>query len=163
MDEEHANDKKISFEYPENDIDESEPIKTVTKKVETPETTEIKENTQVEEDLDNLANEISEDDMDDFGDSFEEPKKRNTLIIILASFLLILLIAGGIFWLITTKEVEDVTVPTVTNLTVEEAIKKLEEKGFTYTTETKNSETVEEGKVIRTDPRGGSLRKIRMC
>ena len=162
MDEEHANDKKISFEYPENDIDESEPIKTVTKKVETPETTEIKqkkENTQVEEDLDNLANEISEDDMDDFGDSFEEPKKRNTLIIILASFLLILLIAGGIFWLITTKEVEDVTVPTVTNLTVEEAIKKLEEKGFTYTTETKNSETVEEGKVIRTDPRGGSTRK----
>ena len=73
-------------------------------------------------------------------------KKRNTLIVILASFLLILLIAGGIFWLITTKEVEDVTVPTVTNLTVEEAIKKLEEKGFTYTTETKNSETVEERK-----------------
>ena len=165
LDEEHSNDKKVTFEYPENDIDDEEPIKENTVKVERPIVKEVeKENTSDEDTADlskELEKEIDENDMEeDFVDSFEEPKKRNTLIIILASFLLILLIAGGIFWLIMTKEVEDVTVPNIVNLTVEEAITKLEEKGFTYTTEQKNSETVEEGKVIKTSPRGGSNRHI---
>jgi len=174
LDEEHANDKKIVYEYPENDINEDEPVKTTKKTVETPneeEIEELKKDKKIEDALEDttsdlateLSEEIDEDDIeeddDDFIDEFDEPKKKNTLIIVLSSFLLLLLIAGGIFWIITTKEVEDVNVPNVVNMTVEDAIKKLKELGFEYTTEQKNSDTIEEGNVIRTSPRAGSTSK----
>lgn len=159
--EEHANDKKITFEYPENDIDDSTPITTnkpPKKKIEKP-------SESVSEDTEDLATEIKQEDIeenqenDDNIDSFDEPQKRNTLIIILASFFLILLISAGIFWLITTREVEDVIVPDVVNLTLDEAIEKLTKEGFTYTTEQQNSEKVEVGNVIKTVPKAGSTRK----
>ncbi len=149
MDEEHANDKKITFAYPENDFDSTAPIPTVNPKK--PNTTK---NTNFENTSD-LVKSVPEEP-EEF---FEEPKRKNTLIIILASFLLLLLISGALFWLITTREVKDVTVPDVVGLTTEEAIKKLEKEGFTYTTETKSSDTVEEGYVIKTTPKAGSTRK----
>lgn len=163
--EEHANDKKITFEYPENDIDDDTPITPPPakqkKKVEKP------KNDNELEDTEELVTEITDDnnennkndDEDKLEEYFEEPKKRNTLIIILSTFFLLLLISLGIFWLITTKEVKDVVVPNVENLTLEEAIKVLKDKGFTYTTETQNSEEVEVGKVIKTSPKAGSTRK----
>ena len=168
LDEDHANDKKISFEYPENDIDSDEPIKVEQKKVETPTNKELEEfkTEEIAKEIDDFADlkeELKEEeeisDNDSFENTFNEPRKKNTLIIILASFLLILLICGGIFWLITTKEVEDVTVPNVVGYTVEEAIDELTKNGFTFTTEQKNSSTIEEGKVIKTSPRAGSTRK----
>ena len=150
MEEEHANDKKITFAYPENDFDSTAPIPTVnTKKLATNKNSNI-ENTS------DLVKNVTEEETDDF---FEEPKRKNTLIIILASFFLLLLIAGSLFWLITTREVKDVTVPNVVGLTTDEAIEKLEKAGFTYTTETKSSDTVEEGYVIKTTPKAGSTRK----
>ena len=166
LEEEHSNDKKITFEYPENDFDNSDPIVTPPshekKKIEKPKKEEKNENTEElvkeitgnEKELEENTN--NEEDIEEF---FEEPKRRNTLITILAAFFLILLITGGIFWLITTKEVEDLTVPNVVGDTTEDAIKKLTKAGFTYTTEQKNSETVEEGKVIKTTPKAGSTRK----
>ena len=159
--EEHANDKKITFEYPENDIDDSTSITTnkpPKKKVEKP-------SESVFEDTEDLATEIKQEDIEEDGknddniDSFDEPKKRNTLIIILASFFLLLLISISVFWLITTREVEDVVVPDVVNLTLDEAIEKLTKEGFTYTTEQQNSEKVEVGNVIKTVPKAGSTRK----
>lgn len=155
LDEEHANDKKVTFEYPENDLDITAPLPVTNpkKKVEKP-----KKEKEDNEDTEDLAIEIKNDDNSE-EDYFEEPKRRNTLIIILASFFLLLLITGGIFWLVTTREVKDITVPNVVGLTTDEAIKKLEKAGFTYTTEQKNSDTVEEGTVISTTPKAGSTRK----
>lgn len=161
LDEEHANDKKISFTYPENDLDSTAPIEVpiTKKKIEKPKKLEI------DEDTEELVKEISpediekDDDDDDIEEYFEEPKRRNSLIIILSIFFLLLLIAGSIFWLITTREVKDVTVPNVVGLTTDEAIEKLTKAGFTYTTESKNSDTVPEGNVIRTNPKSGSTRK----
>ena len=162
LSEEHANDKKITFEYPENDIDDSTPTPKVTKKVEKPK----KENNKTMEDTEDLVKEINAKDMEEEKENddpveeyFEEPKRRNTLIIILSIFFLLLLITGGIFWLITTKEVKDVIVPDVVEKTVDEAIEILTKNGFTYTTEQKNSETIESGKVIKTNPKAGSTRK----
>ena len=148
LEEEHANDKKIVFEYPENDLDE------ITSNEKTKKT---KENKTIVKPVteDNLENNQKED----IEDYFEEPKKRNTLITILASFFLLLLIAGGVVWIVSTQEVEDVTVPDIVGLTLDEAIQKLEEEGFTYTTEQANSDTVEIGKVIKSKPRAGSTRK----
>ena len=162
LDEEHANDKKIVFEYPENDLDSSEPVsnkkKTTPKKVlEKP----------VSEDTDELATEITEENDEIIEENieeneteyFEEPKKRNTLITILASFFLLLLITGGVIWLAMTQEVEDITVPDVVGKTIEEAIEILEKEGFTYTTEQANSNTVAEGLIIKSKPKAGSTRK----
>lgn len=163
--EEHANDKKIVFEYPENDIDDNTPITPTTKpkkKVEKPKEEEIDEDT--EELITEIKNDSSEKEDDNNDDDaleeyFEQPKKRNTLIIILTSFFLLLLISLGVFWLITTKEVKDVVVPNVENLTLEKAINILTKEGFTYTTEQKNSENIEAGYVIKTSPKAGSTRK----
>ena len=163
--EEHANDKKIVFEYPENDIDDNTPITPTTKpkkKIEKPKEEEIDEDT--EELITEFKNDSSEKEDDNNSDDaleeyFEQPKKRNTLIIILTSFFLLLLISLGIFWLITTKEVKDVVVPNVENLTLEKAINILTKEGFTYTTEQKNSENIEVGYVIKTSPKAGSTRK----
>ena len=160
--EEHANDKKIVFEYPESDIEETSPIPIQKKKIEKPQEVEIEEikNEDDTEEIEDEPNEFEEDEESyEEDDYFEEPKRRNTLIIILTSFFLLLLIAAGIFWLITTKEIEDVLVPDVVGLTTDEAIEKLTKEGFTYTTEIKNSEEVEEGKVIKTNPKAGSTRK----
>ena len=166
LDEEHSSDKKVVFEYPENDLDSTQPIETVKKK-------SSKKTVQkpVSEDTDELVNEITDDDIEDnenidensdneeYDEYFEEPRKRNTLITILASFFLILLITGGIVWLVSTREVEDVTVPNVAGLTIDEAIDALEDAGFTYTTEQANSDSVEVGLVIKTKPKSGSTRK----
>ena len=162
LEEEHANDKKITFEYPENDIDSDLPVVTPPpkKKNEKPKKEEVTEDTEelvkeiTPEDIEEDENDEEEEDLD-----FEEPKKRNTLIIILASFFLLLLIAGGVFWLLTTREVKDITVPNVVGLTTDEAIEKLTNAGFAFTNEQQNSDTVEEGKIIKTIPKAGSTRK----
>ena len=141
---EKENAKKVTFEYPENDIDDSEPI---TKKKEknklekrNVEYTEKKEES-IEEDI------------------LETPKKRNTVILLLTGIVLFLLIIAGIFWLSSTKEVKDVIVPNVVGKETEKAIKELEKLGFKYTIESKESDTVAEGLVIRTNPKAGSTRK----
>ena len=146
LNEEHLNDKKITFEYPENDLDEEE---TTPKKV---------ENKKISDNTESLVKEI-ENNQEDTMEFFEEPKKRNTLITILAVFFLLLLIAGGILVIVSTQEVKDLTVPNVVGLTIDEAIAKIEAAGFKYTTEQEKSDTVEFGNVIRTSPRYGSTRK----
>lgn len=176
LDEDHANDKKIVFEYPENDIDDTVPIP-VNKKKSTKikkeeiikndeedidensflsdnENTETLENTNIVQNNDNENNNSDEEE-----DFFEEPKRKNTLIVILTSFFLLLLIGCGIIWLLSTKEVEDVIVPNVVGKTTDEAIEVLTKYGFTYTTETMKSDSVEEGTVMKTTPKAGSTRK----
>ena len=159
LDEEHTNEKRIIFEYPENDLDSTVPIPTVTQKKKITKPTKEK----VIEDTNELVKEIKAEDLDNDNDDdeefFEEPKRRNTLITVLAIFFLLLLITGATFWLITTREVKDVTVPNVVGSTTEEAIEALTKAGFTYTTEQKNSDKVEEGYVIKTTPKAGSTRK----
>ena len=158
LDEEHNNDKKIVFEYPENDLDETQPIQKVKKNNEKKAITK-----PISEDTEDLVNEISSDDIEDSEEYeeefFEEPRRKNTLITILATFFLLLLIAAGVIWIVSTQEVEDVIVPDVVGYTIEEAIELLEDAGFTYTTETANSDTVEIGDVIKTKPKAGSTRK----
>ena len=141
---EKENAKKVTFEYPENDIDDSEPItkKKEKNKIEKPnvEYTEKKEES-IEEDI------------------LETPKKRNTVILLLTGIVLFLLIIAGIFWLSSIKEVKDVIVPNVVGKETEKAIKELEKLGFKYTIESKENDTVAEGLVIRTNPKAGSTRK----
>lgn len=156
LDEEHTNDKKIVFEYPEDDLESTQPIQTVkTKSNKKTNESETSENT------DELVTEITENDIenDDTEETYEETKKGNKLIAALTTFLLLLLIVAGVLWLVSTQEVEEITVPYVVGLPMNEAIEKLEKAGFTYTTEQENSDNVEIGSVIKTKPKSGSTRK----
>ena len=139
---ERENEKKIVFEYPENDLDEpkvttvSKPKKVVDKPTEEEEKLLDKEPIVV------------------------ESKSKNKIIIGLSIALVLFIIIAIVFvFAVMGKKVEDVKVPDVTNMTVEEAIEELEKYGFKYTTKEENSSEVEEGHVISTSPKAGSTRK----
>ena len=130
------NEKRLVYEYPENDLEETKVIPQVTKEKPT----------------------AKEEDTDD--DSvLKEKDEKNKLPIILAVVLLgTLIVLAGVYLLITSKDVKEVKVPNVVGLTTEKAIKMIKEKGLEYTTKSEESATVEEGKVIRTEPKAGSTK-----
>lgn len=136
------NEKRLVYEYPENDLEETKVIPQVTKEIKQV----IDKPTAKEED--------SEDNS-----VLKEKDEKNKLPIILAVVLLgTLIVLAGVYLLITSKDVKEVKVPNVVGLNTEEAIKKIKEKGLEYTTKSEESTTVEEGKVIRTEPKAGSTR-----
>lgn len=136
------NEKRLVYEYPENDLEETKVIPQVTKEIKQV----IDKPTAKEED--------SEDNS-----VLKEKDEKNKLPIILAVVLLgTLIVLAGVYLLITSKDVKEVKVPNVVGLTTEAAIKKIKEKGLEYTTKSEESTTVEEGKVIRTEPKAGSTR-----
>jgi lin1934 protein len=136
------NEKRLVYEYPENDLEETKVIPQVTK--------EIKQVI----DKPTAKEENSEDNS-----VLKEKDEKNKLPIILAVVLLgTLIVLAGVYLLITSKDVKEVKVPNVVGLTTEKAIKMIKEKGLEYTTKSEESATVEEGKVIRTEPKAGSTR-----
>lgn len=136
------NEKRLVYEYPENDLEETKVIPQVTKEIKQV----IDKPTAKEED--------SEDNS-----VLKEKDEKNKLPIILAVVLLgTLIVLAGVYLLITSKDVKEVKVPNVVGLTTEKAIKKIKEKCLEYTTKSEESTTVEEGKVIRTEPKAGSTR-----
>lgn len=136
------NEKRLVYEYPENDLEETKVIPQVTKEIKQV----IDKPTAKEED--------SEDNS-----VLKEKDEKNKLPIILAVVLLgTLIVLAGVYLLITSKDVKEVKVPNVVGLTTEKAIKEIKEKGLEYTTKSEESTTVEEGKVIRTEPKAGSTR-----
>ena len=138
---ERTNEKKLIFEFPENDLEETKVIAPVTK---APKVSVVDKPVEKEED-----------------DTFVEEKEKNRLPVILAAVLLVILIAlSGVYLLISSKDVKEVKVPNVIGLTIEEAISKIETSGLKYTTKTEESSTIEEGKVIRTEPKSGSTKTI---
>ena len=77
-------------------------------------------------------------------------------LVLLASFILVL---ASLFWIVS-KTPATVEIPNVVGQTVAEAKEKLKKANFEIGEEkTEASDTVEEGRVIRTDPDGGSSRK----
>lgn len=132
---EKTNEKRLVFEYPENDLEETKviaPIKEPKKIVDKPEEKESPK---------------------------EEEKNKNKLPIILASVLLVILIAlSAVYLIISNHDVKEVKVPDVAGLTTEEAIEELKKAGLSYTTKSEESEDIEEGKVIRTEPKKGSTK-----
>ena len=136
------NEKRLVYEYPENDLEETKVIPQVTKEIKQV----IDKPTAKEED--------SEDNS-----VLKEKDEKNKLPIILAVVLLgTLIVLAGVYLLITSKDVKEVKVPNVVGLTTEKAIKMIKEKGLEYTTKSEESATVEEGKVIRTEPKAGSTK-----
>ena len=77
-------------------------------------------------------------------------------LVLLASFILVL---ASLFWIVS-KTPATVEIPNVAGQTVAEAKEKLKKANFEIGEEkSEASDTVEQGRVIRTDPDGGSSRK----
>ena len=153
LNEDKKNEKKIMFEYPENDIDDTKVITNVKKskpEIEEPkDLDELKEKKKIEE----------QNNEEEVIGSMTKKDKYKLPIILAGIFIGLLIIAGIVFVLIGRDEVTDIKVPDVVDLSVEDAIAELKRLGFNYTTEEGYSDTIEKGNVIRTNPVKGSSRK----
>lgn len=144
LDESRANELKITFKYPENDYDDTKLLKTVK-----PEKKKEVSKEKVGEEV--VAKKTKAND------------SQNKMLITLASvFVGLVVIITTIFVLIPKiTSSKQAAVPDVTNYTVTEAIKALQDAGFVVSDEQREeaNENVEEGRVSRTSPAIGSIRK----
>ena len=152
LDDGKENETKYNYPYPESELDESKAIP-------------IKENEYVEK----KAKEI---DLPDFEEGNDEEdlrihkssrKKGNNdkkiNIIVLIILLLILSLIGTIVFINYKNNTSVVVVPNVTNVKTSKALKMLKDEGFKYEIETKDSDEIKEGYVIKTSPSSGSSKK----
>ena len=132
------------YEYPENDLEETKVIAPIPKEPKKP---------VVDKPLDKEETTETDDSI------LKEKDEKNKLPIILAGILLaFLIVLAVVYLLISNHDVKEVKVPDVTGLTLEEAIKKVEKQGLKYTTKDEENADIEEGKVIRTEPKAGSTK-----
>lgn len=126
LDDERAGEKKVVYKYPENNYDEKEEEK---------------------EEKPKRSERTKEDD--------KETKKINKAIWIVGGIITVLIALIMFFVIIFPKIAnKNVTVPDVSDMTVEKAEKYLEDAGLEVASKTKEEENdeIEEGRVIETDP-----------
>ena len=141
LNEERKDEKRITYRYSENDLDETKVIPNLNKlpKQET------------------VASKV-EDELDP-----KKDKKMNkiilTLIIVAVSLVTLLSIFLIIVPVFTNKK--EIKVPDVSNLSIVDAEKTLKDLGFEIASENKSeaSDKVKEGNVIKTEPMSGLSRK----
>ena len=145
LDESRANELKITFKYPENDYDDTKLMKTVKPVKET------------------KPREIREGEIKVAKKKKSTENSQNKLLITLASvFVGLVVVITTIFVLIPKiTSSKQTAIPDVTNYSVTDAIKALQAAGFVVSDEQREeaNENVEEGKVSRTSPAIGSIRK----
>ena len=135
------NEKRLVYEYPENDLEETKVVPVITK--------------EVKKSMVDKPDDLEERDLS----VLKESNDKNKLPIILAGVLLITLIALAVLYLlISNRNVKEVKVPDLSGLTTEEAIAKLTKVGLEYTTKSEENADIDEGVVIRTDPKSGSTK-----
>lgn len=145
LDESRANELKITFKYPENDYDDTKLMKTVKPVKET------------------KPKEIKEGEKEVAKKKKSTENSQNKLLITLASvFVGLVVVITTIFVLIPKiTSTKQATIPDVTGYSVTDAIKAIQKAGFVVSDEQREeaNENVEEGKVSRTSPAIGSIRK----
>ena len=128
---ERDNEKRLVYEYPENDLEETKVIAPIPKEPKKP---------VVDKPLDKEETTETDDSI------LKEKDEKNKLPIILAGILLaFLIVLAVVYLLISNHDVKEVKVPDVTGLTLEEAIKKVEKQGLKYTTKDEENADIEEG------------------
>ena len=135
LDEDKKDVPRIVFDYPEFEKDEESKVLTSRERK--------------NKDKANIDQTPEEDIVED--------KKQNKKIIILAAVLLALIaiIVGIIFVATNGKGTKTVEVPDVSNMSEEDATKKLEKLGLEVKIEERNDDEIEDGNVIKTSPRAG--------
>ena len=145
LDESRQNEAKLEYKYPELDTDGKKFTKQVEKAVDI-------EDDDYEDDEDVKVKQVDE----------EEVQKENKLLIVLAAIFtgLVVLVAAVILFIPSLINGKDKIVPDVKNLTVTEAIKKLQDEGFEVsdTQKEESSADIKKDHVIKTNPAAGSKR-----
>jgi len=151
--ESRANEEIIKLPYPENEETKlKQPKKVVTEeKKEKKEPTKKKKEIE-EEGMEVLAKQITKNDL----------KKQNKLLIVLASILTILVVAITTVVVLIPKLTinKELNVPDVTGYTIDDAIKTLQDAGFTVASDQQRiaSEEIELGKIVKTSPLANTKR-----
>lgn len=139
MDDNRMKEAKIEFKYPENNFDDTKVSKM------------LKESKK-ESGEEPIAKQITKKDL----------KKQNKILIILASIFtaLVVAITSVIVLIPVITNQKEITVPDVTNKTVQEAIQELQNAGFSVSDEQQEqaSSDVAEGHIIKTNPAAFSKR-----
>ena len=138
---ERENEKRLVYEYPENDLEETKVVPVINK--------------EIKKSVVDKPSDLGEKD----SSLLKEKNDKNKLPLILAGVLLVTLIAlAGIYLLISNRNVKEVKVPNLNGYTTEEAIEKLKKVGLEYTTKSEENADIDEGVVIRTEPKAGSTK-----
>ena len=139
MSDARAKESKIVFKYPENNFDDTK-------------ITKIKESKKESEGGSPIAKQITKNDL----------KKQNKLLIALAAIFtsLVVIITSVVVLIPVITNEKEVSVPDVTNKTINEAVQILQESGFSVSDEQQeqSSGDIEEGHIIKTNPPAGSKR-----
>ena len=129
MDENRKNEKQVTYKYPEHELEETKVMP-------------------------NLK-ELRRRDDSELVELEKEEKSGKVVNIILIISISIALFLVGLFVVLLavgTKNTENVKIPELKNVTLEQAESELKKLGFSITYEEKNSEIIEKGYVISTDP-----------
>lgn len=147
MDEDKQNEAKYHYPYPESELDESRaiPIK------EDPVVTARTKGSEVP--VDDVKSSIKDNSLKRKKDN----KKKG--ILILVALLVLVAMIGTLIFINYRNNTAVVVVPDVAGMDLGKAEKALTKKGFKYEVKSEESDEVEEGKVIRTDPKAGSSKK----
>jgi eukaryotic-like serine/threonine-protein kinase len=142
LDENRKNEPKAIYKFPE--FDEAETIKKEKAIEKTMDFSNLSEKTK-EKEIE--VKQITEKDL---------KKKENKTLLVLGSILAALAVITASIVLLLPRLIssKDVNVPDVSGMSVEEAISALQEKGLKVSADrrTATSETIEEGKVVKTSP-----------
>lgn len=141
LNDDRVNEPKITFKYPEHEVDENTKTISVVKKKTEEQLKDDKKDSEV-------ASVISKDD--------KTIKNTNKIIWILAGiFSVLLVVLLSVFFVVPYfTKIPDIKVPDVSKLTVVEAEENLKKAGFEVGLETikEENEEIEKGKVIKTEP-----------
>lgn len=147
LDEDKQNEAKYHYPYPESELDESRaiPIK------ESPVVTTKAKGGEV----------ISDDPVDTSLRKSSNKKKDNKKkgILILIGLIILLIMSGTLIFINYRNNTKVIVVPDVAGMKLDKAEKVLSKKGFKYEVKTEESDEVEEGKVIKTNPKAGSSKR----
>ena len=139
LDESRKNEPKIKLPYPEGDLEKVTKEKSTSKK-------------EKESESEVVAHQITD----------KEIKQQNKLLIGLATLFcsLVIIITCIIVFLPILTNQKEIIIPDVSNMELSDAIKKLQDEGFSVADEQKeiSSSEIEEGKVVKTSPAIGSKR-----
>lgn len=151
LDDSRAREPIITFKYSETDNDDTKIMKMVKNKKEEEKPEKVKEKIKQEDEV--KVKEIRSEDL----------KKQNRLLIFLAFIFtgLVVGITSLIVFIPLITNGKQSTVPDVSGLSVSDAIKKLQDEGFTVSSDQEeiSSTEIEAGRVVRTNPPANIKRK----
>ena len=134
LDEDRLNEKRVTYIYDEQDLDETKPLNDV---------------------VDIVNDKKSE--LDELEAKEEKSEKKFNLVLLILGIVISLIVIGSVLFMFVVPvftKLKDVKIPDVSNMTVEKAEKELLKAGLSVNVELEEqpSEEVKEGKVIDTKP-----------